>query len=77
MVGSKRYMILRSRSISRLRSERPAQREEGEAVPEVEGTAYWMYTATSSVPAGTTVSIQVEAFDRPRGMGSLQVNKLI
>jgi hypothetical protein len=51
--------------------------EQGMAVPEVEDTSYWMYTATQTVPAGTTVAIRFEAFDRPRGMGSLTATKRI
>lgn len=51
--------------------------EQGLAVPEVDGTTYWMYTATKAVPARATVSIRFEAFDRPRGMGSLTVSKRV
>jgi hypothetical protein len=51
--------------------------EQGLAVPEVEDTSYWMYTTTQTVPAGTTVAIRFEAFDRPRGMGSATVTKRI
>jgi hypothetical protein len=51
--------------------------EQGYAVPEVEDTAYWMYTATQPVPAGTTVCMRVEAFDRPRNMGRQQGTKRV
>jgi hypothetical protein len=51
--------------------------EKGEAVLPFEGTAYWKYTATKAVPAGTTVSIRVEAFDRPYGMGMQDGTKRI
>ena len=51
--------------------------EKGEAVPQVVGTAYWKYTATKAVPAGTTVSIRIDAFDRPNGMGMEQGTKRV
>jgi len=43
--------------------------EWGEAVREVEGTNFWMYTTTTAVPAGKKVAIQIEAFDYPGNTG--------
>ena len=43
--------------------------EWGEAVREVEGTTFWMYTTTAAVPAGKLVAIQIAAFDYPGNMG--------
>jgi len=39
--------------------------ETGMAVEVDTGTGYWMYTAQSSIPAGTTVAINVKVSDRP------------
>jgi hypothetical protein len=43
--------------------------EWGQAVRETEGTNFWMYTATTSVPAGKSVIIQIEAYDYPGNKG--------
>jgi hypothetical protein len=37
--------------------------EKGQAAQEIAGTTNWIYTATKAVPAGTTVSIRIEAYD--------------
>ena len=39
--------------------------ESGQAVEVDPGTGYWMYTAISSIPAGTAVVINVKVSDRP------------
>lgn len=51
--------------------------EQGEAVPQVDGTAYWQYAATKAVPVGTTVCVRIEAFDRPYGRGTISGTKPI
>jgi hypothetical protein len=48
--------------------------EKGEAVPEVEGTNFWMYTATTAAPAGRSVVVQVEAYDHPGNKGQVSGN---
>lgn len=45
--------------------------ESGEAVETEPGTGEWVYTATSIVPAETTVTIRVVAIDHPGGTGIL------
>jgi len=51
--------------------------ETGEGVQEVANTSRWMYTVTKPVPAGVLVSIQIDAFDRPGGMGRQRGTKKI
>ena len=41
--------------------------ETGQAVESPVGTGYWLYTATSTAPAGILAGIQVTATDRPGG----------
>ena len=51
--------------------------EQGEAVPQVDGTAYWQYAATKAVPAGISVIVRIEAYDRPYGRGTISGTKPI
>jgi hypothetical protein len=51
--------------------------EKGQGVPDVAGSAYWMYTATKAVPAGVTVAVRVEAFDHPGNAGQETGSKKI
>ena len=44
--------------------------ESGNAVEAAVGTGHWTYTATTVVPAGTTVTVKVTATDRPGGMAT-------
>ena len=39
--------------------------ESGAAVEVEPGTGYWMYTAQSDIPAGSTVQIKASVSDRP------------
>jgi hypothetical protein len=45
--------------------------EKGLAVPVQAGTNFWMYTATTSVPAGKMVIVEVIAYDHPGNKGRL------
>jgi len=51
--------------------------EQGQGVPEVAGSVYWMYTATKPVPAGVTVAIRIEAYDHPGNVGQVAGTKQI
>jgi hypothetical protein len=51
--------------------------ETGQAVPEVAGTKFWMYTATRPVQTGSTVSFEVVAYDHPGNAGQAAGSKNI
>ncbi|MEW6755403.1 MAG: hypothetical protein AB1505_31140 [Candidatus Latescibacterota bacterium] len=50
--------------------------EGGEAVQDA-ATGMWVYTATSAVPAGTTLRTAVTAMDLPGGKGQATQEKAI
>jgi len=51
--------------------------ENGPAVETSAGSGIWLYTAQSTVTAGTTVDVQVMATDRPGGIGTDNRNKTL
>ncbi len=51
--------------------------ESGNAVEEITGTGHWTYTATKSVPVGSTVAVRAEAVDYPGNAGQNTGSKKI
>ncbi len=54
--------------------------EKGLAVPEVKGAkfaGFWMYTATTAVPAGKSVIVEIEVFDHPGNKDRISGQQII
>lgn len=60
-----------------VRSNGGAVLESGEALETPAGSGQWRYTVQTNLASGTTVQVEAQAYDRPGGMGRLEVQKTV